>query len=100
MSELQTVAATWARTHFGQLMREVVRTREPFIVERDSIPTVVILSVPEYEQLQRQAAWYRFYELSRQAGLEAEEEGLTEEKVQAGIEAIKRQVYAERYGQG
>ena len=100
MKEAQTVAATWARTNFGQLMREVVRTREPFIVERDNIPTVVILSVPEYEQLQRQAAWYRFYELSRQAGLEAEEEGLTEEDIQAEIEVIKRQVYSERYGRG
>ena len=100
MSEVQTVAATWARTHFGRLMREVVRTRVPFIVERDSIPTVVILSVPEYEQMQRQAAWYRFYELSRQAGLEAEEEGLTEGGVQAEIEVIKRQVYSERYGRG
>ncbi len=100
MNEVQTVAATWARTHFGQLMRRVVRTKEPFIVERDSIPTVVILSVPGYEQLQRQAAWYRFYELSRQAGLEAEEEGLTEEDVQAEIEVIKQQVYSERYGRG
>jgi len=61
---------------------------------------VVILSVPEYERLQRQAAWYRFYELSRQAGLEAEEEGLTEEDVQTEIEVIKRQVYSERYGRG
>lgn len=100
MREVQTVAATWARTHFGQLMREVVRTKERFIVERDGIPAVVILSVPEYEQLQRRAAWNRFYELSRQAGLEAEEEGLTEEEVQAEIEAIKRQVYAEQNGRG
>lgn len=100
MNEVQTVAATWARTHFGQLMREVVRTREPFVVERDSIPTVVILSVQEYEQLQQQAAWYRFYELSRRAGLEAEEEGLTEQDIQAEIEVIKRQVYSERYGRG
>jgi len=100
MTEARTVAATWARTHFGQLMREVVRTKEHFIVERDGMPTVVILSVPEYERLQRQAAWSRFYELSRQAGLEAEEEGLTEEEIQAEIAAIKRQVYTERYGCG
>ncbi|MBC8248098.1 MAG: hypothetical protein H8E90_00335 [Anaerolineales bacterium] len=68
--------------------------------ENEVCPAVVILSVPEYDQLQRQAAWNRFYELSRQAGLEAEEEGLTEEEVQAEIEVIKRQVYAERYGCG
>ena len=68
--------------------------------ENEVCPAVVILSVPEYDQLQRQAAWNRFYELNRQAGLEAEEEGLTEEEVQAEIEVIKRQVYAERYGCG
>lgn len=100
MDEVQTVAATWARTNFGQLMREVVRTKGRFIVERDGMPAVVILSVSEYEQLQRQAAWNRFYELSRQAGLEAEEEGRTEEDIQAEIEVIKRQVYSERYGRG
>jgi hypothetical protein len=32
--------------------------------------------------------------------LEAEEEGLTEEDIQAEIEVIKRQVYSERYGRG
>jgi len=100
MKEARTVAATWARTHFGQLMREVIGTKERFIVERDGIPAVVIISVSEYEQLQQQAAWGRFYELSRRAGLEAEEEGLTEEEIRAEIEAIKRRVYAERYGRG
>jgi len=81
-------------------MREVVGAKERFIVERDGMPAVVILSVPEYEQLQRQAAWGRFYELSRRAGLEAEEEDPTQEDIQAEIEAIKQQIYAERYGRG
>jgi len=35
-----------------------------------------------------------------QAVREASEEGLTEEEVQAEIETIKQQVYAERYGRG
>lgn len=49
---------------------------------------MVILSVFEYEWLQQQAAWSRFYELSRRAGLEAEEEGLTEAEILAEIEAV------------
>jgi len=81
-------------------MREVVGARERFIVERDGMPAVVILSVPEYERLQRRAAWSRLYELSRRAGLETKEEGLTEEDLQAEIETIKQQIYAERYGRG
>jgi prevent-host-death family protein len=100
MKEIRTVTATWARTHFGEIIRNTVTTGERFVVERDSIPVVVILSVSEYEGLQRQAAWSRFHELSRQAGLEAEEEGLTEAEIQAEIEAVKQQVYAERYGRG
>ena len=100
MKEIQTVTATWARTHFGEIIRDTVTAGERFVVERDSIPVVVILSVSEYERLQQQAAWSRFYELSRRAGLEAEDEGLTEAEIQAEIEAIKRQVYVERYGRG
>lgn len=100
MKEIQTVTATWACTHFGEIIRDTVTAGERFVVERDSIPVVVILSVSEYERLQQQAAWSRFYELSRRAGLEAEDEGLTEAEIQTEIEAIKRQVYAERYGRG
>jgi len=100
MKEMQTVTATWARTHFGEIVHNTITTGERFVVERDSIPVVMILSVSEYERLQRQAAWSRLHELSRRAGLEAEEEGLTEAESQAEIQAIKRQVYAERYGRG
>lgn len=98
--EARTITATWARTHFGEVMRDAARAGERFVVERDSIPVVVILSVSEYEQLQRQVALSRFYELSRKAGLEAEEESSTEADVQAEIQTIKEQVYAERYGRG
>lgn len=100
MKEIQTVTATWARTHFEEIIHDTVTTGERFTVERDGIPAVVILSVAEYERLRQQAAWSRFYELGRQAGLEAEEEGVTEESLQEEIAAIKEQVYAERYGRG
>nr|WP_290665504.1 type II toxin-antitoxin system prevent-host-death family antitoxin [Ardenticatena sp.] len=99
MAETRTVTATWARTHFGEIIRNAI-AGERFIVERDRIPAVVILSVAEYERLQRLAAWARFQDLSRQAGWEAEEEGLTEADLQAELETIKRQVFAERYGHG
>lgn len=95
---MQTITATWARTHFGEIVRNAVSTGERFIVERDHIPAVVILSVSEYERLQRQADLGRFYELSRQAGLEMEEEALTEADIRAELQVIKEQVYAERYG--
>ncbi|MGQ9586720.1 MAG: type II toxin-antitoxin system Phd/YefM family antitoxin [Anaerolineae bacterium] len=49
----RAVSATEARIRFGELMRRVVETEEPIIVERGGEPHVVVLSVAEYERLQR-----------------------------------------------
>jgi prevent-host-death family protein len=43
--------ATEARIRFGELMRWVVESREPVIVERQGRPHVVVLSVDTYERL-------------------------------------------------
>ena len=45
------VTATEARVHLGELMRHVVETQEPVIVERAGQRQVVLISVPEYERL-------------------------------------------------
>jgi len=47
----RTVSATDARIHFGELMRAVVDSQEPVIVERGGQPLVVIVSVDHYERL-------------------------------------------------
>ena len=47
----RTVSATEARIHFGELMRCVVESQEPIIVERGGKPYVVVLSVDKYEDL-------------------------------------------------
>ncbi len=98
MKGMQTITATWARGHFGEIMRQAVQSGIRFVVERDRSPAVVILSVAEYDQLQRQADVGRFYELSRQAGQEMAAENLTEADLQAELQLIREQVYAERYG--
>ncbi len=49
----RTVSATEARIHFGELMRQVVQSHEPIIIERSGEPHVVVLSVAEYERLLR-----------------------------------------------
>ena len=48
----------------------------------------------------REAALARFEALSRRAGLEAEAEDVDEAAPEAEIEAIKREVFEERYGRG
>ncbi len=49
----KTVSATEARVHFGELMRSVVASNEPVIVERDGTPQVVIISVEKFGEYQR-----------------------------------------------
>jgi prevent-host-death family protein len=45
----QVVSATEARVHFGEIMRRVVETGTPVIVERDGKAQVVIVSKPDYD---------------------------------------------------
>lgn len=46
-----TISATEARIHFGQLIREVVDNERRVVVERAGKPLVVVLSVADYERL-------------------------------------------------
>ena len=92
------LSATEARIHFGDVIKRAYLKGEHLVVERDGIPVVVILSVPEYKQLIRQAKLARFERLSLAAGLEAERQGLTEDELEAEIEEIKEQLYQETYG--
>ena len=48
---LETVSATQARVHFGELLQRVIRSKKAIIVERAGKPLAVILSMDEYERL-------------------------------------------------
>ena len=45
------VNATEARVRFGELMRWVVESQEPVVIERRGQPHIVVLSVDTYERL-------------------------------------------------
>ena len=66
----RTVSATEARIHFGELMRRVVESQEPIIVERGGKPHVVVLSVDQYEDLlagrQQQENWRELVQQARE----------------------------------
>jgi prevent-host-death family protein len=66
----RTVSATQARIHFGELMRRVVESQEPIIVERGGKPHVVVLSVDQYESLlagqQHQEDWRELVQQARE----------------------------------
>ena len=49
----RVVSATEARVRFGELMRQAVENHETIIVERGGKSHIVIMSVEEYERLQK-----------------------------------------------
>jgi len=91
------ISATEARIHFGEVIKRAY-AGEHVIVERDSIPVVVILSFPNYERLLQELKLARFERASFVAGKEAERQGLTEERLGEEMEAIKERVYRQTYG--
>jgi len=66
----RVVSATEARIHFGELMRWVVESQNPVVVERGGKPHVVVLSVAKYERLrtgeQGLADWKKLVHLARE----------------------------------
>lgn len=94
----EPLSATQARIHFGEVFKRACKGGEHVIVERDGIPMVVILSVPEYERLLSELKLARFEKMSRLASLEAERQGLTEGKLEQEMEAIKERLYHQTYG--
>ena len=64
------VSATDARIRFGELMRWVVESRRPVVVERGGKPHVVVLSVDEYDRLltgqQEQDDWRHLVRQARE----------------------------------
>ena len=65
----QVIGATEARVHFGEVMRRVVETDTPVIVERNGKAQVVILSKPAYDQMragQGKPDWRELVKQSRE----------------------------------
>ena len=52
----KTLSATEVKNRFGRVLREVSLTGGPIVVERDSKPVAVILSIDEYERIFGQVA--------------------------------------------
>ena len=80
----QTLSATEARVHFGELVRRVTEKGQTVIVERSGIPQIVVLSVAEYRRLQassqgkhRAAVLERAAALSRQIAVRRQGQPLT-----------------------
>lgn len=98
-----TIPATQAHRQFGDLVRRAFSGKEHFIVEKDGLPVVAIVSMVEYEELmkereRREQRVSQFRQLVRNIGQEYERQGLTEEDVLAELEKSSEEVYQEQYG--
>ena len=49
------VTAAEARDHFDEIVRRAAAGGEPIVVEDEGVPSVIILSLPKYEELLREA---------------------------------------------
>ena len=65
---------------------------------RDGFPVAVLMSYQEYQRLCGEKAVAAFEDFSRLFGREIEHQGATEQEVLTELEAIKQQVYDEKYG--
>lgn len=93
-----TIPATVAHRQFGELIRRAYSGKEHFIVEKDGLPVVAILSMTEYEELiQERERRQRFKDAARAIGDAYEQQGLTEEETLADLEKTREDVYREHY---
>ncbi len=97
-----TISSTDVQRQFGQVVRRTYSGKEHFIVERDGLPVVAIISMNEYEdymrERDRQARLREFREATRAMGEDVEAQGLTEEDTEAKVEEVRQRLYEERHG--
>lgn len=99
-----TIPATTAHRNFGDLIKRAFSGKEHFIVEKDGLPVVAILSIREYEALvqtqeqEKQARSKRFEEIVRPFGEELERQGITEEELDAKVEQVRQRLFEQKHG--
>ena len=94
----KSITATELRRNFNVVAKRIQQKREHTIIESKGAPTVVVLSMEEYERLLRFQRLAEFQKLARAIGKDVEKSGLTEEQLLEELEETKREVFRERYG--
>lgn len=97
-AQSQTIPATEARIHFGELLKRVYKNGEHLTIEKDGLPIATLLSHTEYELLRRSAALRELDVLNRSVNREMQAKRITEEQALADFGKIKKEVFEEKYG--
>lgn len=99
MSTKDVIRASDLQRSSGKVLKRVAVGNEHLIIERAGYPVAVLLSYQEYEALMRDRALAAHRDLVEALGRAAEEQNLDEAELMTDLEAEKRQVYQETYGQ-
>lgn len=94
------VSAREARSRFAELTDRVRYTGEPVIVEKQGQPFVALISLEDFDALERLRAAERQAEFSRAARAAREAVGPepTEDEIVQAVKATREIAYRERYG--
>lgn len=95
------VSAREARAHFAELTDRVRYTGEPVIVEKQGQPFVALVSLQDFDELERLKGELRAAVFSRRAAESARRAGgpqPTEEEIVEAVKGTREALYRERYG--
>lgn len=97
------VSAREARTHFAELTDRVRYTGEPVIVEKQGQPFVAVVSLSDYDaldRLRREKAAAEFTRLAGEASREIGGVAPSEEEIVEAVKRTRETLYRQRYGGG
>ncbi len=94
-SQPVTIPATKVHRDLAELIRRIYSGREHFIVEKDGLPIMVMLSIGDYEQMMENHATRvaQFESAAKAIGEKVQQQELDEEMLEAHIEAIREKMY-------
>jgi hypothetical protein len=100
------IPSTQVHRNFAEISRRVYSGREHFVVEKEGMPIMAIISMAEYEaflheqalDVERQQRVQKFQQAARQLGVEMEKLDLSEDELDAKVEEIRQQLHEKRHG--
>lgn len=98
---VKRVSSNEIRARFDEIADAVRETGEPVIVENDGEPTLALVSVQEFdemERLRRDRAAAEFTRRAREAARDRRGPEPTEDEIVAALKRTREELYRERYG--
>jgi prevent-host-death family protein len=98
---IKRVSAREARSHFAEITDRVRYTGEPVIVEKQGQPFVAVVSLDDFDALERlrqEKPATEFARLAAEAAHHTKDPEPTEEEIAEAVKRTREALYRERYG--